>query len=111
MLPKVSKRYYTLSFMVYLACALHTAGVSDTDIQALCRWRSADSLRAYIRWSPSEYGDLLTLAHQQEIDPLSTRNLPVMSPGPLVMALAGMAITQREEGDQEGPAQSGYVAD
>lgn len=65
-----SERYSIHCFRADLACALHKAGASDADMRAVCRWRSVGSLRAYVRWPPEEYGDLLKFAHEQEVDPL-----------------------------------------
>ena len=39
-----AKRYSTHSFRIFLACAAHKAGVPSAEMQALCRWRSPESL-------------------------------------------------------------------
>jgi hypothetical protein len=49
-----AEKYSTHSFRIFLACAAHAAGASDSCIQALCRWRSAESLHTYIRMNPAE---------------------------------------------------------
>jgi len=87
-----AKRYSTHSFRIFLACAAHKAGLSGGQIQALCRWRSAESLMAYVRMEPSEYADQVELAVDQEIDPLHVTNLPHLDPGPLLQALASMSV-------------------
>jgi len=85
-----AKRYSTHSFRIFLACAAHKAGVPSADIQALCRWRSPESLMAYVRWDPDEYADLVERSMGMEINPLHVANLPHLDPGPLVQALAAM---------------------
>ena len=40
------------SFRVFLACALLANGASAAEIQALCRWRSAEAMRVYARMNP-----------------------------------------------------------
>ena len=59
---------------------------------ALCRWRSAESLLAYVRWNPDQYADRLEKCMATEIDPLHTVNLPHLEPGPLtqIQAVADM---------------------
>ena len=87
-----AKRYTPHSFRIYLACAAHESGRTPEEIQALCRWRSAESLRAYVRWKDSEYGDMIEQAMAVEIDPMHVMNLPHLEPGPLVQAMADMAV-------------------
>jgi hypothetical protein len=48
------------SFRVTLASSLKAAStdknpISDSDIQALCRWATPEALRIYARWTPEDY--------------------------------------------------------
>ena len=82
------KLYTTHSFRIYLACAAHESGRAPEEIQALCRWRSTESLLSYVRWSPEKYADMVEAAMTVEINPLHVTNLPHLDPGPLVQAVA-----------------------
>ena len=48
-----SARYSPHSFRRYLACALKAQGVADSTIQALLRWKTAESLKLYsfLNWA------------------------------------------------------------
>ena len=83
-----AKRYSTHSFRIYLACAAYESKAKPEEIQALCRWRSAESLRTYVRWSEHVYADMVEAAMAVEIDPLHTTNLPHLDPGALIQAVA-----------------------
>ena len=68
------------------------AGLPE-EIQALCRWQSPDSLRAYVRWSPWTYADKVATTVRREVDPLNVADLPHLEPGPLIQVLAHMRGT------------------
>eukprot|EP00966_Prymnesium_polylepis_P058167 1346861-Prymnesium_polylepis.1 len=51
-------RYSPLSFRRYLAYALKTSGASDSTIQALLRWKAAESLKLYSFLSDESYANL-----------------------------------------------------
>jgi hypothetical protein len=55
------------SFRISLATRLHKAKCSDSDVQALCRWQSVESLRIYIRWDADDYLVRLRSAHTQSV--------------------------------------------
>ena len=59
-------RYTWHSFRIGLATRLHRAHVSDSDIQAICRWQSAESLKIYIKMTAEDYLERLTKAHRQQ---------------------------------------------
>ena len=86
--PQEVKRYSTHSFRIYLACAAYEGGAKPEEIQALCRWRSTESLRTYVRWTEHVYADMVEKAMAVEIDPLHTSNLPHLDPGALIQAVA-----------------------
>ena len=44
---------------VYLACALKSLGRDDPTIQALCRWKSPESIKIYGRLSPEDYAAII----------------------------------------------------
>jgi hypothetical protein len=54
------------SFRIGLATRLHRAGISDADIQAICRWQSMESLKIYIKMTMEDYKDKLAKAHEQQ---------------------------------------------
>ena len=54
------------SFRIGLATRLHRAKVSDSDIQAICRWQSTASLKIYIKMVAEDYLEMLSKAHRQE---------------------------------------------
>ena len=54
------------SFRIGLATRLHRAGISDADIQAICRWQSMESLKIYIKMTMEDYKDKLSRAHEQQ---------------------------------------------
>ena len=64
--PLIAYRYTWHSFRIGLATRLHRAHVSDSDIQAICRWQSADSLKIYIKMTAEDYLEKLTKAHRQQ---------------------------------------------
>ena len=59
-------RYTWHSFRIGLATRLHRAGVSDSDIQAICRWQSTESLKIYIKMTAEDYLSKLSKAHGQQ---------------------------------------------
>ena len=65
---------------IRLACSLLAVGCPPTTIQALARWRSAESLEVYARLSPSDYAAWVSKALSQRIDFFTTRRLPRPTP-------------------------------
>ena len=57
-----AKQFSPHLFRSYLATSLKAAGCTDSEIQALCRWQSFDSLRIYALIGPTRYGTLLDMA-------------------------------------------------
>ena len=51
-------------------------GCPPATIQALARWRSAESLEVYARLNPSNYAAWVTKALYQRTDSITTRCLP-----------------------------------
>ena len=82
-------KFSTHSFRIILACGAWAARMNPlaTTIQALCRWRSVESLRTYVRWDPAHYSVLVDKALSREINALHTQYLPVLDPAPLMAAL------------------------
>ena len=68
------------SFRVYLATSLRSAGCSDSEIQALCRWQSLDSLRTYALLDPARYATLLDGSANAKHEARRVRHLPVIDP-------------------------------
>ena len=82
-----AEKYSTHSFRIMLACGAWAAGMEPETIQALCRWRSVESLRTYVRWDPAHYSVLVDKALSKDIHPSQTQFLPVLDPAPLMAAL------------------------
>ena len=82
-----AKKYSTHSFRIMLACGAWANNQSAATIQALCRWRSLDSLRIYVKMDPAHYSTLVSSALAQNIDPSHTHYLPTLDPARLVAQL------------------------
>ena len=80
-------RYSWHSFRIALACALRALSLkegdrvcSDSTIQALCRWASAQSLKVYARLSRDDYADLLVQAGKMTFNPVQAATLWAEAP-------------------------------
>ena len=71
-----AEKYSWHSFRVGLACALLAAGAPESTILALCRWRSASSLRVYARISFEDYTSWLRRAEAEDVRAIQGPNLP-----------------------------------
>lgn len=67
------------SYRVYLATTLAAAGCTDSEIQALCRWQTVDSLRIYKRFQPKEVCAMLDRAQKAKVESYTAANLPTIS--------------------------------
>jgi len=63
------------SFRIGLACALLAAGAPESIILALCRWKSAASLRIYARLNRNDSAAWLDAAATQQINSVQAPNL------------------------------------
>ena len=71
------RRHYSWhSFRIGLACALLAAGAPPETIQALCRWKSKESLVVYARLNPESYGAWIAKARLADVTSIQTTNLP-----------------------------------
>lgn len=70
------RRYSPHSFRRYLACALKADGNSDSTIQALLRWKTAESLRIYAVINDTAYADLVDAAGRADVSSVRTASLP-----------------------------------
>ena len=66
------------SFRIGFACALLAAGCPYDMIQALARWRSAESVKIYARINPSDYTTWVSQALLQDTTSHTTARLPVI---------------------------------
>jgi hypothetical protein len=66
------------SFRVGFACALLAAGCPYDMIQALARWRSAESVKIYARINPADYTGWVQRALSQQTTSRTTARLPVI---------------------------------
>ena len=76
------------SFRIARACELLASGASEATIQALCRWKSADSLRIYARLNPEDY--IRWIMHAASADATSVRiqSLPAIDEDRSIGAIA-----------------------
>ena len=73
-----AKLYIWHSFRTYLATALYASGkVKPATIQAMLRWQTEESLRAYMRLSRNEAARHLESAANAIIASVNTKNVPV----------------------------------
>ena len=67
--------------------ALLECRASPSQIQALLRWQTEDSLRLYARSSERSYGSWVLKAQQANISQVSAQDLPVFEDWHLLEAL------------------------
>jgi hypothetical protein len=72
------KNYSFHSLRIGFACALLAAGCPYDMIQALARWRSAESVKIYARLNPSDYTNWVCKALAQQTSSRTTARLPVI---------------------------------
>lgn len=70
------------SFRIGLACALLAAGAPEAVILALCRWKSAASLRIYARLNRDDSAAWLDNAATQDVNSVQAPNLPAFAAVP-----------------------------
>ena len=63
---------------VWLACALLERGQDVATIQAMCRWRSPESVKVYARLQSHDYIALLKTAMGANVDASLVRSLPTL---------------------------------
>ena len=73
-----SMRYSWHSFRIGLACSLLAMGAPPALIQAMCRWKSAESLVIYARMNAESYGGWVIKASSALLSSVQTNNLPVI---------------------------------
>ena len=69
-------RYSPHSFRRYLACALRAQKAPDATIQALLRWKTAESLKLYSILNDESYADLIDGAGAADVSSMRTNALP-----------------------------------
>ena len=88
LLPPTHLKHYTWhSFRSGLACMLLAANCKLATIQAMLRWRSEESLRAYARLDPSTYSNLLDRTERSCVTSVQTSNLPLTKQFDLFLSL------------------------
>ena len=76
-IPRSAQATYSPhSFRRYLACALKAQGASDSTIQALLRWKTAESLKLYAILNDESYADLVDSAGSADVSSVRTNALP-----------------------------------
>ena len=71
-------RYSWHGYRASLACSLLKAGRTNSEIMALCRWQTEDSLLVYATMDESRYSELLNLAYGQDISTIRPVDQPVV---------------------------------
>ena len=66
------------SARIFAACCHKAHNESDAMIQALCRWRSPESLRIYARINPRDYAARVRRMSSTTVDSTLAANLPVL---------------------------------
>ena len=89
--PDECSKYSWHSFRIGLACALLAAGASHDLIQAMCRWKSAESLVVYARLNPETYGAWIVKAQMAPVSSVASRNLPQIDDSVHASILANLA--------------------
>jgi len=87
------------SFRIGLACCLRASGCPDKIIQALCRWRSPESISIYGRLNADSRATCLKAAFTTRASSVSSANLPAIDIGNALAALAGAAREPAGHGD------------
>ena len=66
----------TKVFLSYLRKVFAISKCTPPTIQALCRWRSSESVPIYARMNPRTYADTIVAAIDADVLAISTHNLP-----------------------------------
>ena len=82
------------SFRIGLACALLAKGAPPELIQAMCRWKSTQSLIIYARLNPETYGSWVMKAHTATVSSIQTANLPAFDDAACAAILAQLADSE-----------------
>ena len=90
------------SFRIGLACCLRASGCPDPIIQALCRWRSPESISIYGRLNADARATYLKEAFTKRASSVSSANLPAIDIDDALTALAGAAREPAGNGDLFG---------
>ena len=69
-------KYSVHSFRIGCACALLASGATHVQIQALCRWKTSQSITVYARLEPSAYGAFVHSIARVEPSSITALNLP-----------------------------------
>ena len=90
---------------IYLACALLASKASHSQIQALCRWQSEESLLIYARLNMADYGLLLNQAFTADVNSARTTSLaaglPCLDAREALAPLANLDVEDLEQALQE----------
>ena len=76
---------------IYLCTALHAAGIKPQIIQAMLRWQTDESMRAYNRMSMQQYGRYIDSATKAMIASVQSPNLPIYEQFQFFVAMNDMA--------------------
>jgi integrase len=90
------------SFRIGLACCLRASGCPDPIIQALCRWRSPESISIYGRLNADARATYLKAAFKTRASSVSSANLPPIDIDDALTALAGASREPSGLGDLSG---------
>ena len=90
----IAMLYAWHALRVTLACALLAHNKSDGTIQAMCRWKSAESLVIYARLNPEPYGSWVLKAHTASVSSIQTANLPAFDDAACASILTELADSE-----------------
>ena len=102
--------HFSITFRIYLACALYASGVPNDKIMAILRWRSEEALTIYARMNDSERTNYVVASMTARIDSVSTAYLPQLDPDAVVAAVRASLATG-ELGRAAKQADDGELAD
>ena len=88
--PNTAKLYTWHSRRSHLATALYAARVKPATIQAMLRWQTEESLRAYMRLSRNEAAKHLVSAAHATVASVNTSNVPLYEEFQLFVAMQRM---------------------
>jgi hypothetical protein len=90
-----AKLYTWHSGRIFLCTALHACNVKPSTIQAMLRWQTEESMRAYNRMSMSAYANNVDRASDAVIASVQTRNMPITEQFDFFVAM--QAVTDLSE--------------
>jgi hypothetical protein len=89
--PERARLYTWHSGRIFLCTALHACNVKPSTIQAMLRWQTEESMRAYNRMSMAAYAGNVDLAANAVIASVQTSNMPICEQFDFFVAMHAVA--------------------